>query len=107
MLAVDENFTPVFKFFNCPVHVQVPVDSVLGKRGTGFQIAQERLGPGRIFHCMRWLGTASNLNSFVPWTRLAQRVVMYSHLPFLLLITGQSQRAFDLMCNRMLDREVS
>lgn len=53
--------------------VRVPEDHLLGARGEGFSIAQERLGPGRIFHCMRWL--------------------------------GQAQRAFDLLCNRLNDRE--
>ena len=52
--------------------VRVPRKNLLGERGAGFLIAQQRLGPGRIFHCMRWL--------------------------------GQAQRAFDLMCERALNR---
>ncbi len=54
--------------------VPLPPEALLGEEGDGFLIAQHRLVPGRIHHCMRWLGVA--------------------------------RRAFDMLCERSLYREV-
>jgi acyl-CoA dehydrogenase len=55
--------------------VRVPAGNILGERGTGFRQAQQRLGPGRIHHAMRWI--------------------------------GQSKRAFDMLCEYALHRQVA
>ena len=54
--------------------VRLGPEALLGKQGEGFLISQHRLVPGRIHHCMRWLGV--------------------------------SRRAFDMMCERSLYRQV-
>lgn len=54
--------------------VRIPSTYIIGQRGAGFLLSQKRLGPGRISHCMRWL--------------------------------GQALRAYELMCERAVTREV-
>jgi acyl-CoA dehydrogenase len=56
-------------------NVRVPLENLIGQPGDGFALAQQRLGPGRIHHAMRWL--------------------------------GQGRRAFDMLCERALSREVN
>ena len=55
--------------------VRVSMTHRIGGEGEGFALAQARLGPGRVHHCMRWIGIC--------------------------------ERAFDLMCTRAVQRELS
>jgi acyl-CoA dehydrogenase len=43
-------------------NLRIPADQMLGNPGEGFQLAQVRLAPARLTHCMRWLGACVRAN---------------------------------------------
>jgi alkylation response protein AidB-like acyl-CoA dehydrogenase len=57
---------------------RVPQTYLLGEEGAGFAIAQSRLGPGRIHHCMRWIGICNRVFDLM-CARALERVIAPGH----------------------------
>lgn len=86
---------PVFGHYDqhghCEVHfdaVRVPASHLLGEEGSGFALAQARLGPGRIHHCMRALGAAERALGLLT-SRAQNRVAFGSPLADLGVVQQQ------------------
>jgi acyl-CoA dehydrogenase len=90
-------------------NVRVPVSNALLGEGRGFEISQARLGPGRIHHCMRLLGTRLSLSAPQLLSLQCRRLV--DHTGWGACVghggAGQCERAIQLMCKRADGRTVS
>ncbi|NXR56205.1 ACD11 dehydrogenase, partial [Hippolais icterina] len=103
--------------------VQVPASNIILGEGRGFEIAQGRLGPGRIHHCMRSLGAAEAALEIL-CQRAAQRETfgkkLYQHevvahwiaecrlsIEQARLLTLQTARKIDMLGNRRARKEVA
>ena len=77
---------------------RVPVSNRLGAAGRGFAIAQQRLGPGRIHHCMRWLGICGR-----SFDLMCQRAVSREIAPGRQLAERDIVRAWIAECRADID----
>lgn len=84
-------------------NLRVPVSARLGGEGAGFLLAQERLGPGRIHHCMRWLGICARAQEELCKRALAREIAPGKVLADTQIVqTWIAENAADIASSRSL-----
>lgn len=93
-------------------NVEVPASALLGAEGTGFAVAQTRLGPARVHHCMRAIGMAETILELM-MARASERQTFNRHLNEYDTVQGwiarsrieiEQARLIVLKCAWLLDR---
>ncbi len=106
-----EKMLPVFGYDDAPhghaevllENVRVPVSNILLGEGRGFEIAQGRLGPGRIHHCMRTIGMAEEaLEKMVQAAVVAHRVRASKIVEYSVWEQRIAEARTDIEMNRLL-----
>ncbi len=89
-------------------NLRIPLANRLGAEGDGFKLAQQRLGPGRLHHCMRWLGLCARAQE-----ELCRRALVREISPGVKLAETQivqtwiAENAADIACSRALVLQVA
>ena len=98
------------KYNNCTV----PKENIIGAEGSGFLLAQERLGPGRIHHCMRWIGICERSFEMMCQRAVSREIgdgVMLGHKQFVQGFIAESRAEIDaarlmvLRAAKMIDEQ--
>jgi acyl-CoA dehydrogenase len=89
-------------------NLRVPVANRLGAEGDGFKLAQQRLGPGRIHHCMRWLGLCARAQDELCRRALDREIAPGVKLADTQIVqTWIAENAADIACSRALVLQVA
>tara|TARA_B100001250_G_scaffold410580_1_gene437307 strand:- start:2242 stop:3420 length:1179 start_codon:yes stop_codon:yes gene_type:complete len=95
-------------------NVKIPLENIIQNEGDGFRLAQERLGPGRIHHCMRWIGICERAFDLMCKRSIYRKIkptTSLSDMPIVQSWIAESRAEIDsarllvLECARKIDRD--